>query len=230
MTDIARNIAQVREEMTAACHRAGRKPENVALVAVSKYQSVERMAEVVAAGILAFGENHAQELTEKKTFFEQQGCRVHFIGQLQTNKIKYVCGFADLIESVDRQNLAQQLQQKAQARGIVQDILLEVNIGKEANKGGILPDALPALVEYVKNSNGIRLRGLMCIPPADASEHEVRSFFVQTRQLFVDTAGKMGDNASNIDSLSMGMSSDFSVAIEEGATMVRVGTAIFGLR
>ena len=227
MTDIARNIAQVREEMTAACHRAGRKPENVALVAVSKYQSVERMAEVVAAGILAFGENHAQELTEKKTFFEQQGCRVHFIGQLQTNKIKYVCGFADLIESVDRQNLAQQLQQKAQARGIVQDILIQVNIGAEDQKGGVPDEDLDSFAESLVQFANLRLRGLMCVPPAVEAE-QARVYFRKMRAYFDRLSDRW--SANGFDTLSMGMSHDFVVAIEEGATQVRVGSRIFGAR
>ena len=227
MTDIARNIAQVREEMTAACHRAGRKPENVALVAVSKYQSVERMAEVVAAGILAFGENHAQELTEKKTFFEQQGCRVHFIGQLQTNKIKYVCGFADLIESVDRQNLAQQLEQKAAGIGVVQDVLIQVNIGAEDQKGGVPDGDLDSFAVSFAQYPHLRLRGLMCVPPA-VSPEQARPYFQRMRAHF-ERLTKVFD-PSVFDTLSMGMSHDFAAAIEEGATEVRVGTAIFGAR
>ena len=227
MTDIARNIAQVREEMTAACHRAGRKPENVALVAVSKYQSVERMAEVVAAGILAFGENHAQELTEKKTFFEQQGCRVHFIGQLQTNKIKYVCGFADMIESVDRENLAAQLQQKADTRGIVQDVLIQVNIGAEDQKGGVPDEDLDSFAESFALCANLRLRGLMCVPPAVEAE-QARVFFRKMRAHFDRLSMQWSTNG--FDTLSMGMSHDFAVAIEEGATQVRVGSRIFGAR
>ena len=227
MTDIARNIAQVREEMTAACHRAGRKPENVALVAVSKYQSVERMAEVVAAGILAFGENHAQELTEKKTFFEQQGCRVHFIGQLQTNKIKYVCGFADLIESVDRQNLAQQLEQKAAGIGVVQDVLIQVNIGAEDQKGGVPDEDLDSFAVVFMQYPHLRLRGLMCVPPA-VNPEEARPYFQRMRTHF-ERLTKVFDPGV-FDMLSMGMSHDYAVAIEEGATEVRVGSAIFGAR
>lgn len=227
MTDIAQNIAQVREEMTAACQRAGRAPESVVLIAVSKYQSVERMAEAVAEGILTFGENHAQELTEKKTFFEQQGCRVHFIGQLQTNKIKYVCGFADLIESVDRQNLAQQLQQKAQARGIVQDILIQVNIGAEDQKGGVPDEDLDSFAESLADHPNLRLRGLMCVPPAVEAE-QARAYFRKMRLRFEQLQAQRDHEI--FDTLSMGMSHDFTVAIEEGATQVRVGSRIFGAR
>ena len=227
MTDIARNIAQVREEMTAACHRAGRKPENVALIAVSKYQSVERMAEVVAAGILAFGENHAQELTEKKTFFEQQGCSVHFIGQLQTNKIKYVCGFAGLVESIDRLTLAQAMQQKAETRGVVQDILIQVNIGEEEQKGGVTDGDLDCFAESIAGFNHMNVRGLMCVPPAVEAE-QTRGYFRRMRALFEHMRQKQEFTAFDI--LSMGMSHDYPVAIEEGATEIRVGTGIFGVR
>ena len=227
MTDIARNIAEVREEIASACARAGRTPESVQLVAVSKYQTTERMAEAVAAGILAFGENHAQELNEKKTFFEQHGCKVHFIGQLQTNKIKYVCGFADLIESVDRQNLAQQLQQKAEARGSVQDILIQVNIGAEDQKGGVPDGDLDSFAESLAQNSHLRLRGLMCVPPAVEAE-QTRAYFKKMRLHFEKLQARLDSQV--FDTLSMGMSHDFTVAIEEGATQVRVGSRIFGAR
>ncbi len=131
---IAENLLCVREEMEQACRRSGRSMDDVSLVAVSKYMGTEKIAEAVEAGQTLFGENHAQELNEKKTFFEQHDCRVHFIGHLQTNKIKYVCGSADMIESVDRQSLADLLQKRAEARGMVQDILIQVNIGEEVQK------------------------------------------------------------------------------------------------
>ena len=161
MMDIAQNIADVRAEIASACARAGRAQESVQLVAVSKYQSTERMAEAVAAGIQTFGENHAQELNEKKTFFEQQNCRVHFIGQLQTNKIKYVCGFADLIESVDRPGLMEQLEQKAASMGTVQDVLIQVNIGAEDQKGGVRDEDLDSFADSLLMRPHLRLRGLM---------------------------------------------------------------------
>ena len=227
MTQIAQNIAAVREEMARACERAHRSPESVTLVCVSKYQSTERMLEAVEAGITVFGENHAQELTEKKTFFEQQGCSVHFIGQLQTNKIKYVCGFADLIESVDRQNLAQHLQQKAEARGIVQDILIQVNIGAEDQKGGVPDEDLDSFAESLELYPHLRLRGLMCVPPAVEAE-EARAYFRKMRLHFEKLQARL--NLDVFDTLSMGMSHDFIVAIEEGATQVRVGSRIFGAR
>ena len=227
MSQIAQNIAIVREEMQNACARANRAPESVALVAVSKYQSIERIAEAVQAGIFTFGENHAQELTEKKTFFEQQGCRAHFIGQLQTNKIKYVCGFADLIESVDRENLALQLEQKAASIGVVQDVLIQVNIGAEDQKGGVPDGDLDSFAETFTRYAHLRLRGLMCVPPAVTAE-QARPYFRKMRAHYERLIRRFDPTV--FDTLSMGMSHDYAVAIEEGASEVRVGSAIFGAR
>ena len=227
MTDVAENIAEVREEIAQACARAGRKPQSVTLVAVSKYQTTERIAEAIAAGLTTFGENHAQELTEKKTFFEQHGCKVHFIGQLQSNKIKYVCGFADLIESVDRQNLASQINQKAETRGVVQDIFIQVNIGAEDQKGGVPDEDLDSFAESLEHFANLRLRGLMCVPPAVEAE-QARAYFQKMRAHYEKLC--MRFDPTVFDTLSMGMSHDFTVAIEEGATQVRVGTRIFGAR
>jgi pyridoxal phosphate enzyme (YggS family) len=227
MTQIAQNIADVREEIANACARAGTAPESIRLIAVSKYQSTECIAEAIEAGILTFGENHAQELTEKKTFFEQHGCKVHFIGQLQTNKIKYVCGFADMIESVDRQNLAMLLHQKAEARDVVQDILIQVNIGAEDQKGGVPDEDLDSFAESLAQYPRLRLRGLMCVPPAIEAE-QARAYFKKMR-VYYEKLCKQFDPAV-FDTLSMGMSHDFAVAIEEGSTQVRVGSRIFGLR
>ena len=227
MTQIAQNIAAVREEMARACERAHRSPESVTLVCVSKYQSTERMLEAVEAGITVFGENHAQELTEKKTFFEQHGSQVHFIGQLQTNKIKYVCGFADLVESVDRQSLASALNQKAETRAVVQDILIQVNIGAEDQKGGVPDEDLDSFAESIKLCPFLRLRGLMCVPPAVEAE-AARVYFKRMHTRFQQLSERFDPDV--FDTLSMGMSHDFPVAIEEGATQVRVGSRIFGAR
>ena len=224
---IAENIEQVREEIVRAAERAGRHADEVELVAVSKYQPTDRMLEALEAGIRSFGENHAQELNEKKTFFELHGCKVHFIGQLQTNKIKYVCGFVDLIESVDRQTLASLLNQKAEARGVVQDILIQVNIGAEEQKGGVTDGDLDCFADLLLQYSNLRLRGLMCVPPALEAEQS-RPYFRRMRQWY-DRLNKRFD-AGTFDTLSMGMSHDFTVAIEEGATQVRVGTRIFGER
>ena len=227
MTQIAQNIARVREEIDSACARAGQSTERVTLVAVSKYQSTERIKEAIEAGVFVFGENHAQELNEKKTFFELEGCKVHFIGHLQTNKIKYVCGFADMIESVDRQNLAAQLHQKAEELGAVQDILIQVNIGAEDQKGGVSGEDLDSFAESLAQYPHLRLRGLMCVPP-DVGAEQARAYFRSMRSHY-EALCKRFDPAV-FDTLSMGMSHDFTVAIEEGATQVRVGSGIFGAR
>ena len=227
MSTIAENIANVRDQMALACARSGRTLEDVRLVAVSKYMGIEKIAEAIEAGQTAFGENHAQELNEKKTFFEQHGCAVHFIGQLQTNKIKYVCGFAGLVESIDRLTLAQAMQQKAEARGVVQDILIQVNIGEEEQKGGVTDGDLDCFAESVAGYGNLRVRGLMCVPPAVEAE-QARGYFRRMRALFERMRQKQEFTA--FDTLSMGMSHDYPVAIEEGATEVRVGTGIFGAR
>jgi len=224
---IAENLEEVREEMAQACLRAGRRAEDARLVAVSKYVDLERIAQAAEAGQRVFGENHAQELTEKKTFFEQHGCEVHFIGHLQTNKIKYVCGFADMIESVDRQNLAGLLQSKAEARDVIQDILIQVNIGEEEQKSGVTDVDLDCFAESFAQYPNLRLRGLMCVPPAVEAE-EARPYFRRMRALYEALRDK--GTFERFDTLSMGMSHDFAVAIEEGATEVRVGTRIFGAR
>ncbi len=227
MTDIAKNIAEVYDEMARACARVDRAPESVLLVAVSKYQSVEHMQEAYDAGIRVFGENHAQELTEKKTFFEQHDCAVHFIGHLQTNKIKYVCGFVGLIESVDRQDLAGLIERRAEARGVVQDILIQVNIGAEDQKGGVSDEDLDSFADSFAAYPHLRLRGLMCVPPAVEAE-QARPYFRKMRAHFRRLSDRFDPGV--FDTLSMGMSHDFAAAIEEGATQVRVGTRIFGAR
>ena len=224
---IAENIAEVRESIENSCLRAGRDPHEVLLLAVSKYVDTERIGEAVAAGQKAFGENHAQEIREKLTFFKQHFCQVHFIGQLQTNKIKYVCGETDLIHSVDRLPLAEQISRRAVAKGCVQDILIQVNIGDEPQKGGVDADDLLQLVEQSASLEALRIRGLMCVPP-DCGHDEVRAYFRKMRSLFERTAAAFPELP--IDTLSMGMSHDYDVAVEEGATIVRVGTAIFGAR
>lgn len=224
---ITSNLETVREEIAGACARAGRNPEEVRLVAVSKYVETARLEEAVAAGQTIFGENHAQELNEKKTFFEQHGCTVHFIGQLQSNKIKYVCGFAGLIESVDRAPLAEILQKRAQAIGVVQDILIQVNIGEEAQKGGVADGDLDCFADSLAGFPNLRVRGLMCVPPAVEAER-ARVYFGRMRALFERL--RAGGRRPAFDTLSMGMSHDYAVAVEEGATEVRVGTGIFGAR
>ena len=221
------NLEQVRERMALACQRSGRAERDVTLIAVTKYVETARIAEAVAAGVTEIGENRAQEFSEKLNFYKQNHLRAHFIGQLQTNKVKYVCGKADLIQSVDREPLLDAISAYAAKHGVTQDILIEVNIGREEQKGGVLPEALEALTERIAALDCVRLRGLMCVPPAVDGE-AVRQYFREMRDRFEHL--RTAYPGLPIDTLSMGMSHDFDTAIEEGATTVRVGTAIFGPR
>ena len=224
------NIARVKANMARAALEAGRDPAEITLVAATKVQTSDTIRAAIAAGIAVCGENRVQELTAHLDDYAYDGARVHFIGHLQTNKVRFVVGRVDLIESVDSPRLLEAVQRQAEKLNLVQDILLEVNIGREESKGGCLPEDLPALARQAMDLPHVRLRGLMAIPPAAAEPGENRRFFAATRQLFVDIRSQIGDNDTDIDCLSMGMSGDYEDAIREGATLVRVGTALFGSR
>ena len=225
---VAENYCRVTENIAAACIEAGRSTEDVKLIAVTKYVDTGRIAEAVAAGAKSVGENRVQEYREKQEFFKDNGLEVHLIGQLQTNKVKYIVGNGVLIQSVDRMELAKEISRVALNRGVIQDALIEVNIGGEAQKGGVAPEGLIGFLELVSALPNIRVKGLMCVPPA-VGEERARAYFAAMRRLFVDIRGM---NIPNTDmrELSMGMSGDYKAAILEGATMVRVGTGIFGAR
>ena len=227
---LTENIAAVQSRIEAAALRAGRNPGEITLVAATKVQTSQTIREAIAAGIRICGENRVQEMAAHLDDDAYAGARLHFIGHLQTNKVKQVVGRVDLIESVDSERLLDAISKRAGELELIQDILLEVNIAGEESKGGVAPAHLPALVEKAMLLPHIRLRGLMCIPPIVVSGQSNRKFFAQTRQLFVDMNGKIADNNFGMDCLSMGMSGDFEEAVEEGATLVRVGTALFGPR
>ena len=223
-------IAQARANIARAAAEAGRDPGEITLAAATKVQTSETIRAAIAAGITVCGENRVQELTAHLEDYAYDGARVHFIGHLQTNKVRFVVGRVDLIESVDSPRLLEAIERQAEKLNLVQDILLEVNIGREESKGGCLPEDLPALARQAMDLPHVRLRGLMAIPPAAAEPGDNRRFFAATRQLFVDIRSQIGDNDTDIDCLSMGMSGDYEDAIREGATLVRVGTALFGPR
>ncbi len=227
---IAANVAAVRETMQQAAQRAGRDVSEITLVAATKVQTSDTIRNAIQAGITVCGENRVQELVAHLEDNAYEGARVHFIGHLQTNKVKFVVGKVDMIESIDSTRLMDAVEKQAAKLDIVQDILLEVNIGNEESKGGAGIDEVLPLAQHALSCPHLRLRGLMCIPPATASEEENRGFFQETYQLFVDMKDKLEDNNSTIDCLSMGMSGDYPLAIEGGSTMVRVGTALFGAR
>ena len=223
-------IAQARANIARAAAEAGRDPGEITLAAATKVQTSETIRAAIAAGITVCGENRVQELTAHLEDYAYDGARVHFIGHLQTNKVRFVVGRVDLIESVDSPRLLEAVQRQAEKLNLVQDILLEVNIGREESKGGCLPEDLPALARQAMDLPHVRLRGLMAIPPAAAEPGDNRRFFAATRQLFVDIRSQIGDNDTDIDCLSMGMSDDYEDAVREGATLVRLGTALFGPR
>ncbi|MEG1999869.1 MAG: YggS family pyridoxal phosphate-dependent enzyme [Evtepia sp.] len=225
-----KQIALVLENIAKAATANGRLPEAITLVAATKTQTSDTIRAAIAAGIKVCGENRVQELQAHLDDHAYEGAAVHFIGHLQTNKVKQVVGHVDLIESVDSQKLLNAIDAQAEKMAIVQDVLLEVNIASEENKGGAAPNNVLPLAQYALTLPNIRLRGLMCIPPADASETQTIAFFEQTQKLFVDMVEKIGHNNPNIDCLSMGMSGDYPLAVAAGATMVRVGTALFGAR
>lgn len=226
---IAENVARIRAEMEAAAISCGRNPKEVRLCAATKMNDADAVRQAIAAGVDCCGENRVQELTEKLAQHAYDGAPVHFIGHLQTNKVKQVVGKVELIQSVDSERLLRAIDREAARQGIVQDILLEVNIGQESSKSGFSADDILPLVEKVGEFSNICIKGLMAIPPISHISGENRIFFQKMFQLSVDIKGKIEDNVK-VDCLSMGMSGDFPDAIACGSTMVRVGTAIFGER
>ena len=229
MMDITESVARVKANIADAAEKAGRRPEDIYLVAASKMNDSGRVREAIAAGIRICGENRVQEMVEKQAQGAYEGAELHFIGHLQKNKVKQVVGLASLIQSADSLELIRLIDKTALSRGIVQDILLEVNIGAEASKSGFSPEELPSALDSIARLDAVRVRGLMTIPPICSSRQEIEPYFVQMKQLFIDICGKKYDNI-RMDFLSMGMSADYEAAIACGANMVRVGSAIFGER
>lgn len=229
MSTIQENVARIREQMARAAEQAGRDASEIMLCAATKMNDAERVKEAIAAGVDCCGENRVQELQAKRPQGAYDGKPLHFIGHLQTNKVKYVVGVVDLIESVDRLELLQCIEKQAAKLGCVQNILLEVNIGAEESKSGFTPQEAAALAAKMHEYPHCRLRGLMAIPPISLHSGDNRRYFAEMRNLFVDISSKKYDNVT-MDCLSMGMSDDYADAIREGSTMIRVGTAIFGPR
>lgn len=226
---IAENVAAVKENIAAAALRCGRSPDEIKLVAATKMNDAGRVRQAIAAGVDICGENRVQELQEKYALGAYEGCPLHFIGHLQKNKVKYIVGKVGLIHSVDSVALASEINKRAAALGIVQDILLEVNIGAEPAKSGFAPGELSCALDAMAGFGSIRVLGLMAIPPICEKSEENRVYFRRMKQLFIDIGQKKYDNVL-MQLLSMGMSADYEVAVEEGANLVRVGTGIFGAR
>lgn len=226
---ITENVARIKQQITAAALAAGRDPASVTLCAATKMNGADAVREAIRAGVTVCGENRVQELTEKLAQNAYEGAEVHFIGHLQTNKVKQVVGRVSLIQSVDSMRLLAAIDKEAARQGIRQDILLEVNIGGEESKSGFRPEGIRAVVEKMSDYPNIRLKGLMAIPPICEITGGNNKFFQEMCNLSVDITGKKYDNVC-MDTLSMGMSDDFADAVGCGSTMIRVGTAIFGAR
>ncbi len=216
---IAENVQAIRREIG----------DGVILVAATKMNDAAAVREAIAAGVDACGENRVQELVEKQAQGAYAGAPLHFIGHLQKNKVNKVVGVCDLIQSVDSGELLTCIRRRARQLGVTQDVLIEVNIAREAQKGGCLPETLPELLALAAAEDGVRVRGLMAIPPISAQPGANIPWFRQMRELFVDIGGKKYNNVS-MEFLSMGMTMDYTDAIAQGANMIRVGTAIFGPR
>jgi PLP dependent protein len=223
------NVEIVKNRIRELCFRCGRKPEDVLLLGVSKTFGVDRIQEAVSAGLFDLGENYAQELLEKRTRLNDDRIRWHFIGHLQSNKVKYIAEYVHLIHSVDDERLAEEIQKRAERHGRFIDVLVEVHTTDEATKYGVPPEQTLELVKRISRFDRVRVQGLMTMGPFSDDPNDSRPSFRQLAEIGAQIAREGIDNVS-MRHLSMGMSHDYNVAIEEGATIVRIGTAIFGQR
>ena len=225
---ITENLSIVENKIAAACKRAGRERDEVKLIAVSKTQPVEAIREAIEYGINSFGENRVQELREK-TEIIKDNLDWHLIGHLQTNKVKYVVGKVSLIHSLENIRLAEAIDKEAKKHNVIVDVLVEVNIAKEDTKFGVNPEEVESFIREVLIFKNINIRGLMTVAPYTDISEENRKYFKKLKKIMVDLNSKNIHNV-NMNVLSMGMTGDYEIAIEEGATLVRVGTGIFGSR
>ena len=228
MNDIAANITKIHNQIDEACQKAGRNPEEVNLIAVSKVKPAEQVEEAFHAGQKLFGESYVQEFRDKQPLVEAP-VQWHFIGGLQSNKVKYLRGKVTMIHSVDRISLAEEIDRQWGKIDASVAVLLQVNVGDEMSKSGCAPEDLESLVRSVASLSNLNIKGLMCLPPHSDDPEQVRPFFKQLRELS-EQIDRLQLPGVEMGELSMGMSGDFEVAVEEGATLVRVGTAIFGAR
>ena len=226
---IAENVATIRRQINEAAIAAGRDPKDILLCAATKMNDSENVRQAIAAGVDCCGENRVQELTKKLSENAYKGAPVHFIGHLQTNKVKQVVGKVDLIQSVDSPRLLDAIQKEAAKQSIVQDILLEINVGLEESKSGFTLDSVREILPQMGDFPNVRVLGFMAIPPICQNSGENDKFFQEMYNLSVDITAKKYDNVW-VRILSMGMSGDYQDAIKCGSTMIRVGTAIFGAR
>ena len=227
--EIEGNVKRIKTEIARAAVEAGRDPNEVLLVAATKTNGAEAVRAAVRAGVDICGENRVQEMLEKNALGAYDGVPLHFIGHLQKNKVRQVVGLCALIHSCDSLPLLQEIAKTAEKRGLVQDVLLEINVGNEVTKSGFQPEELGSVLEKAAQFPAIRVRGLMAIPPICDKPEDNRPFFLQMQKLFVDNRQKKYDNV-RMDFLSMGMSGDYTEAVRCGANLVRIGSGIFGPR
>ena len=226
---IAQNVHRILDDICSAAIAAGRDPHQITLCAATKMNDSAAVQQAIQAGITCCGENRVQELTQKLSENAYEGAQIHFIGHLQTNKVKQVVGKVSLIQSVDSLRLLQAISKEAQRQNLVQDILLEINIGHEESKSGFEQEEIIPLLENLQQYPNIRVRGLMAIPPVCENPGDNNEFCAKIHNLSVDITAKKYDNVC-MEILSMGMSDDYMDAIAHGSTMIRIGTAIFGAR
>lgn len=223
------NYKRICNELSEAAVKAGRNPDSVQLLAATKTVPVEMVNYAIAKGLSCLGENRVQEFLDKYEALDKQRCKCQFIGHLQTNKVKYLIGKVSCIQSVDSVKLAREISRLSQSAGYKTGVLVQVNIGKELQKGGVMPESLLEMVDEIREFSGITVEGLMAVPPICDTNHKVQQYFSAMEQYYVDIKGKKLDNVS-MNCLSMGMSSDYKEAIAAGSTMVRLGSALFGTR
>ena len=221
------NYFRILENIQRACEKSGRKPEEIKILGASKKQSPEKIKIVFKLGIKLFGENYVQEAEKKILELKDLPIEWHFIGRLQTNKVKKALNLFSMIQTLDRISLAQEIQKQAEKRELTVPVLIEVNIGKEPTKGGIYPENLEEFIEEVKKFDRIKIKGLMCLPPYEENLEKIRPYFIKMQKIFEKIKIYMD---SEFNELSMGTSIDYTVAIEEGATIIRIGEALFGKR
>ncbi len=229
LTDIKYNYDFINEKIAEAAMKVGKTREDITFLSATKTVEPEYINYAISLGLSYIGENKVQELLSKYDEYNLENCSLQFIGHLQSNKVRQIVGKVDLIQSIDSMKLAKEVSKCSLKNNITSDILVEVNIGKEENKSGVMPEMLEELVEEINTLPAVNVKGLMTIPPICEKKDEIRRYFEKMNRLFLDISSKKLDNVS-MDILSMGMSSDYYEAILEGANMVRIGSALFGNR
>jgi len=229
LTDIKYNYDFINEKIAEAAMKAGKTRDDITFLSATKTVEPEYINYAISLGLSYIGENKVQELLSKYDQYNLENCSLQFIGHLQSNKVRQIVGKVDLIQSIDSMKLAKEVSKCSLKNNITSDILVEVNIGKEENKSGVMPEMLDELVEEISTLPAVNVKGLMTIPPICEKKDEIRRYFEKMNRLFLDISSKKLDNVS-MDVLSMGMSSDYYEAILEGANMVRIGSALFGNR